>query len=465
MDPMDVNEVLQLVDRLVVKQTSKHLDHVQKAIVEGTWDRQSYDQIAEKCHVSKNYVADVGSELWQVLSKALGEDIKKTNFISTIERIYINSCNNSNIYESNNSNNSNNNLYNPPTLNQGSPTNHLQESDSNPKSKSPLLDLTLAPQVINFYSRDSDLKTLDDWIFNQKTRLVAVLGVSGIGKTTLVKRLIDRTLSNFEIIIWKSLKYPKSLELLTKDLLQVCQVEAKSTIDDRLKQLLDLLTEKKCLIVLDDVQNIFLPGEFAGQYQPKYQDYQNFFKLITEIEHQSTLILLSQEQCAEMDCLDRELYPIKSLDLPGLNDVEILKGTGLKDQDSWLNLIELYEGNPVYLKNVAGLIKNIFDGQVADFLGENHLLITQDMPLPQLFNRLSPIEKQVILALSKFDQPVTREDLIQALDLSSMELIQGLQSLQKRYLVRKITGEKVRFNLSPVFREYVRSCGEGSQQR
>jgi len=166
-----------------------------------------------------------------------------------------------------------------------------------------------------------------------------------------------------------------------------------------------------------------------------------------------------------MDCLDRELYPIKSLDLPGLNDVEILKGTGLKDQDSWLNLIELYEGNPVYLKNVAGLIKNIFDGQVADFLGENHLLITQDMPLPQLFNRLSPIEKQVILALSKFDQPVTREDLIQALDLSSMELIQGLQSLQKRYLVRKITGEKVRFNLSPVFREYVRSCGEGSQQR
>ncbi|KOR37977.1 hypothetical protein AM228_04120 [Planktothricoides sp. SR001] len=462
---MDVNEVLQLVDRLVVKQTSKHLDHVQKAIVEGTWDRQSYDQIAEKCHVSKNYVADVGSELWQVLSKALGEDIKKTNFISTIERIYINSCNNSNIYESNNSNNSNNNLYNPPTLNQGSPTNHLQESDSNPKSKSPLLDLTLAPQVINFYSRDSDLKTLDDWIFNQKTRLVAVLGVSGIGKTTLVKRLIDRTLSNFEIIIWKSLKYPKSLELLTKDLLQVCQVEAKSTIDDRLKQLLDLLTEKKCLIVLDDVQNIFLPGEFAGQYQPKYQDYQNFFKLITEIEHQSTLILISQEQCAEMECWDRELYPIKSLDLSGLNDVELLKGTGLKNEESWLNLIKLYEGNPVYLKNVVGLIKNIFDGQVADFLGENHLLITQDMPLPQLFNRLSPIEKQVILALSKFDQPVTREDLIQALDLSSMELIQGLQSLQKRYLVRKITGEKVRFNLSPVFREYVRSCGEGSQQR
>jgi hypothetical protein len=454
---MDVNEVLQLVDRLVVKQTGKHLDNVQKAIVQGTWDKESYEQIAEKCHVSKNYVADVGSELWQVLSKALGEDIKKTNFISTIERIYIDSDNKSNIYQIYGSNN---HFYYPPTLKQASSSNHLNGSDSTPQPKSPLQDLTLAPQVINFYSRDSELKNLDDWIFNQKTRLVAVLGVSGIGKTTLVKRWLDRTLSNFEIIIWKSLKYPKSLQLLTQDLLQVCQIEAKPTIDDRLKQLLDLLTEKKCLIVLDDLHNIFLPGEFAGQYQPKYQDYQNFFKLITEIEHQSSLMLISQEQCAEMDCLDRELYPIKSLDLSGLNDVELLKGTGLKNEDSWLDLIKLYEGNPVYLKNVAGLIKNIFDGQVADFLMENHLLITQDMAFPQLFNRLSPIEQQVILALSKFDQPVTREDLIQGLDLSSMDLIQGLQSLQKRYVVRKITGEKVRFNLSRIFREYVRSCGK-----
>jgi NB-ARC domain len=453
---MDVNEVLQLVDRLVVEHTGKHLDNVQRAVVEGTWQRQTYDEISQKCHVSKNYVAEVGSDLWQLLSAALDENIKKTNFISTIERIYIESSKNSNIYQIYGNNN---HFSYPQALNEGSPSNDRKKSDSTPQPKSPLQDLTLAPQVINFYSRDSELKTLDDWIFTQKTRLVAVLGVSGIGKTTLVKRWLDRTLSNFEIIIWKSLKYPKSLQLLTQDLLQVCQIEAKPTIDDRLKQLLDLLTEKKCLIILDDLHNIFLPGEFAGQYQPKYQDYQNFFKLITEIAHQSTLMLISQEQCAEMDCLDRELYPIKSLELSGLNDVELLKGTGLKNEESWLDLIKLYEGNPVYLKNVAGLIKNIFDGQVADFLRENHLLITQDMPFPQLFNRLSPIEQQLVLALSKFDQPVTREDLIQALDFSSMDLIQGLQSLQKRYVVRKITGEKVRFNLSPFFREYVRSCG------
>ncbi|MDY7008999.1 MAG: hypothetical protein SWX82_35115 [Cyanobacteriota bacterium] len=67
------------------------------------------------------------------------------------------------------------------------------------------------------------------------------------------------------------------------------------------------------------MQNIFTSGEFAGQYQTEYQDYQNFLQIMTEVEHQSSLILISQEQCAEMECLDQDLYPIKSLELSGLD--------------------------------------------------------------------------------------------------------------------------------------------------
>jgi hypothetical protein len=46
------------------------------------------------------------------------------------------------------------------------------------------------------------------------------------------------------------------------------------------------------------VQNLFIPGEFAGQYQPEYQDYQNFFRAIADRDHQSHLILISQEKTA-----------------------------------------------------------------------------------------------------------------------------------------------------------------------
>ena len=454
---MNVSQLLQFVDRLVVERTGKHLDDVQRAVVEGTWQRQTYDDIAQKCHVTKNHVGDVGAELWQLLSEILGEDIKKTNFRSSLERVYIESSDNSNnIYHINGSNN---HFYHPQTLHEISPRNKLKESDINTQSTSHR-DLTIAPQIINFYARESELKTLSNWILNQHTRLISVLGLSGIGKTTLVKRFIDLNLQQFEVIIWSNLKFPKSLELLVNDLLKVCKQEAQENIDDKLKQLLDVLNKKKCLIILDDVHNIFATGQLAGQYQTEYQDYQNFFTTIAEVEHQSHVILISQEQCAEMQCLDEELYPIKSLELSGLDDVEILKGTGLKNEDSWLKLINLYEGNPVYLKSIAISIKKIFDGDVAEFLADDSLIITKNMQdnFNQLFNKLSPIEQQLVLELSKFDMPVSREYLKQSLDLSSMDLINGLQSLQQRYLVTKIKEDKILFKLSSVFLEYVKNC-------
>ncbi len=454
---MNVSQLLQFVDRLVVERTGKHLDDVQRAVVEGTWERQTYDDIAQKCHVSKNHVGDVGAELWQLLSEILDEDIKKSNFRSNLERVYIESSDNSNnIYHINGSNN---HFYPTQISNQISPRNKLNESDINTQFTSHF-DLTVAPQIINFYARESEIKTLSNSILNQNTRLISVLGLSGIGKTTLVKRFVDLNLKQFEVIIWRSLKFSKPLELFVNDLLNACKQEAKETIDDNLKQFLDVLTYKKCLIILDDVHNIFANAQFAGQYKSEYQDYKKFFTMITETEHQSNVILVSQEQCAEMECLDEELYPIKCLELSDLDDVAILKGTGLKDEDSWLKLINLYEGNPVYLKSIAILIKKIFDGEVAEFLAENSLIITKNMQdnFNQLFNKLSPIEQQLVLELSKFNQPVSREYLRQSLDLSSMDLINGLQSLQQRYLVTKIKEDKILFKLSSVFQEYVKNC-------
>jgi hypothetical protein len=185
--------------------------------------------------------------------------------------------------------------------------------------------------------------------------------------------------------------------------------------------------------------------------------------MITETEHQSKVILISQEQCPEMQCLDEELYHLKCLELSGLDNTDILKNFGLKDDTIWSNLIQLYQGNPMYLKDVAILIQDIFDGNVAEFLAENSLLVTNKMRshFHQLFNRLSTIEQLLVLEFSKFEQPVCREELRQNLDFSSRDFINGLQSLQQRYLVTKIKADKTLFELSPVFKEYVRNyCQE-----
>jgi hypothetical protein len=328
------------------------------------------------------------------------------------------------------------------------------------QSGSSYYDLTLAPTILQFYNREPELEKLSNWIFDQNTRLISVLGLSGIGKSHLVRKFIDLNSDQFQVIIWRSLKYSEPLELLIDDILNIHEKEIKTNTNHKQKQLFEIFTEKRCLIILDDLQNIFMSGAFAGQYKPEYQDYQDFFKKIMTTEHHSHVIVISQEKCQDMESLDEELYPIKCLDLSGLSDVNILKNTGLKDEDRWSNLINLYEGNPFYLKTIANSIRSVFNGYVSDFLAENELIITKDIQtnLQLLFKGLSLIEQKIVIKLSNSEQFLSREELKTSLDLSSTDLINSLESLQNRYLLMKITEDKIMFILSPVFREYVRNC-------
>ncbi|BAG03297.1 AAA family ATPase [Microcystis aeruginosa] len=448
---MNITEVLQLIDERLIERDKKPLNTIQKAIFEGSWQGQSYQEIGNEYHRSETHIREEGAKLWKLLSEVLEKDIKKSTSRSVLERVYIKSLKNSNIYSINGNNN---NLC--PTENTRLSNENDLNSNNNSQSESKYHDLTLAPQIIDFYDRENELATVSNWVFKQNTRLIAVLGLWGIGKTTLVKRFIDLNLEQFEVVIWKSLKFPKSLDLWLNDLLNTCQKEPKESTDNKIQQLLEVLSNHKCLIVLDDFQNLFAVGQMAGNYQPEYSSYQHFLKLIAEIQHQSHFILISQEKSAEMNYLNQESSPIQCLELSGFEAINFLENKGLQDEERWLELIQLYEGNPFYLTDIAVLIKDVFDGKVNDFLAENSLVITKKMQshLKQIFGRCSPLAQQIALELSKVNQPLSREELKNNLDLSASDLINGLQSLQQRYLIQR---EQNRFQLSSIFKAYIKS--------
>jgi hypothetical protein len=440
---MNVTELLQFVDQVVQKQTGEHLDDLEKAILKGLWQGQTYNQIADESgYNSQNYIGDVSRKLFKTLSEQLGEDINKYNFCWTIERVI-----NSQFVGLVNTKISLCSNHPKPDKNQS----HEEKSNNELFYH----DLTIAPKITHFYGRETELQTLSHWLINQNTRLISILGLPGIGKTTLVKKFVDLNLQNFNIIIWKNIKLSDSLDSIIAEIFKAINSEIIQT-ENKLTQLFNLFRQQKCLIIIDNIQELFTPEQLAGKYKPEYKDYKTFLTMITEIEHQSNLILISQEQCQEMICIAEELYPIKCLDLPGLDNTDILKNQKLKNEKSWSTLINLYEGNPAYLQDISSLIRNIFQGRVSEFLSEG-LLLTEDMKyqLNELFNRLSTVEQQIILELSKYNKPVSREHLRESLSLSSMELINGLQSLKRRYLVTTIESDKTLFILSPVFREYV----------
>lgn len=160
---MDVNEALQFADQLVFQHTGKHLDSIQKAVVEGTWQKETYEDIAKKYNLTEKHLSDVGYKLWQLLSQALGEDIKKTNFRSTFERLNIESSQNPNICIGTN------HYFNFSSQTINHSNQKTQETNINTKSNNH--DLTLAPQIINFHNRETELQTLTHWILNQNTHL------------------------------------------------------------------------------------------------------------------------------------------------------------------------------------------------------------------------------------------------------------------------------------------------------
>lgn len=81
--------VLKSIDQLVFEKTGKHLDSLQLEILKGVINSQKYSEIAENYGCTTGHATDQGYKLWQILSEVLGEDLHKSNFCATVERLGI----------------------------------------------------------------------------------------------------------------------------------------------------------------------------------------------------------------------------------------------------------------------------------------------------------------------------------------------------------------------------------------
>jgi len=83
---MQVDEVVEFVDRSVYAKTGTHLNDLQREIIEGILKRQKYSEMAENNDCSAGYAKDVGYKLLQMLSDVFDEPVTKRNLKSVLER-------------------------------------------------------------------------------------------------------------------------------------------------------------------------------------------------------------------------------------------------------------------------------------------------------------------------------------------------------------------------------------------
>jgi hypothetical protein len=447
---MDVQEVLQWTDRLVFSKTGKHLDSLQKAVVEGTWEGKKYPEIARTCNRSHERIKQVARELWQLISAELGEDIRQSNFRAAMEQVEFSNISNFGSDSTQIFGNINfcSGLYNHP----GSTQNRSHPNTDNPSQLRH--DLSEAPEVNRLYSRTDELATLKQWILAEHHRIIAITGLSGIGKTTLARQLVEEIKPNFDRILWRShRKYP-NLNTLKTDLIQFFSPTLPSQ-----NSILDYLRSHRCLIILDDFQETLTPRHLVGKYRPEYETYGQFLNEIGRSPHHSCLLLLSWEQPTEIAILETETPPCKTLNLKGLDpsNTSLLTSRNLKDRERWIELIQLYSGNPLWLNIISATISDLFNGSVSKFLSYSSLFLGDIEPLlNEHYLRLSETEKIVLIGLANQKDMTAIFQNIE--NLSDRDYLKAVQSLRKRCLIEiEIENSTSVLRLNPVIKEYFKN--------
>jgi WD40 repeat protein len=442
---MTIDEAIELVEVLLAP---SGLTSLQELVFRQAWLGLSYAEMANTTTYDYGYIKDVGAGLWKRLSIVLDKKVTKQNIQAVLSS-----------YARQNAA--------PSPVAPSSPVPPLQ-APSPPAS--PTLPVTEARQdwgeavdTAVFYGRTAELSQLKTWICSERCRLIALLGMGGMGKTTLAIKLGEELRGEFDCLVWRSLRDAPTATRLLADLLQFLAphplAAPPTTIGEQLSLLIDLLRQQRCLLILDNFETLLQGQCLSGRYQDDLADYGELLRRVAEIAHGSCVIITSREKPTEVSRYEGPGFPVRSLMLPGLDlaaGMALLEAKGLTVNSEAVNrLLSCYQGNPLALKIVATSVHDLLGGNMSSFLEQEMILFNGIAHLLQeQIGRLSPLEQQVMTWIALHREPLQLKALQQDLvpTVANPAVAEAVESLRWRSLV-ECSNRGV--SLQPVVMEFV----------
>lgn len=439
---MKTEDVLKIIDKTIEPQ---RLNDVQELVFCQSWCGKSYQEIALDSGYDPDYIKDVASKLWQLLSKQFGERVTKHN-LHAVLRHYIE---------------------------QSDRLTDLKPCPTNPPGNlHPRQDCTEAVNISQFYGRHEELATVERWILQEECALVAILGMGGIGKTVFSVQLVRQICSQFDCVIWRSLRHVPPLRQTLGQLIQFISNQPKlplqKSASELVKKLIECFQNQRCLVILDSFDSLFefhenFPGDphhFSGvYYRKKYEVYNELLEQVAEFIHPSCLIITTREKPEIIATLEGNTLRVRVLQLAGLEEAaayKILQDKGLTETpEQTRQLVQCYDGNPLALKRAATAILDLYNGNLREFLAEKNCLLPGiKILLDEQFQRLSSLEKKVMYWLAIAREPVSVTGLLGDLvpPESKPRVIEALEFLRRRSLIERTT---TGFTQTALVMEYV----------
>ncbi len=410
---MDFEEIAILINQVAVERKGRPLKDVERLVLKGAWENKTYSAMATPtAGYTEDYLKkDVGPKLWLLLSDLVDSDgkgirVTKRNIQNVLQTW------------------ATQDLLLPAIA--PSPFSGRRETSRLPRDV-PALAVRDAPRIdlTNCYGREADLAQITRWILEEDCRTVLLWGLPGVGKTTLAAVVAAAIAPQVDQCGYLALASGANDCDLDRDLVGAIahwldpDLDPETDLADSaplavVDWLLDQLTQRRVVLILDDMDQLFEAQQPAGSYRPHTEALQHLFRQGADRHHHSCLVWLSREKPLGLAQGQGPRVQDYSLgDLTPEAARSLLSAPPATGPDDWSALIDRYGGHPLVLRGLGATLHEVYQGRPRPLLQAPQLTVpvVVHSTFSQALERLLPAEWELLYWLAIAQQATTLDDL------------------------------------------------------
>ena len=249
---MNFNQSLTILDRLSMQQRGRRLEAIEREILGVAWAGGSYRQIDI---YQEQTVKNRAVRLWNYLSELLSTKVNKYNLRQILEELDIDRI--------------------------------------SPELATATVETSRVGRS-RFYGRLAELWQLQSWIESKQRQLISISGMKGIGKTALVRKLVENLMRSLDRVIWISLEdAPSLIDVLSIAIKEVGggrSAKLSKNLAVAIDKTINHLQKHRCLLIFDNADPVLNPDDPSASVS---QDYAGFFNRLNSLDNDICCLIVT----------------------------------------------------------------------------------------------------------------------------------------------------------------------------